>query len=169
MIWIGFIVAFAVASCEVQCYATCLTQDSLNKCSQKCCQFDNILFENGKVYYFDGKERIELEIEDIHYEMPKKVDFVPRPKQEPVLIAKNNYESLSNTLPGNKCEQKCNKFCRTADDGCYEDCNKKYCATNEKVSGPNYYLFAFFSVIGIFLVKWVVTPKNYEEKYYKLD
>ena len=170
MLWIGLFLIGVYSYCETNCYANCLVTDTLNACSQECCVFDNIQFDNGKVLYFDGNAFIEVELEDTYYEMPVYDEYVPPPviikpyqpaEEKPEVKEEPQFESM--------CERKCYKRCETNTGNCFNKCTDKYCMPKEIPSSPDYFLWLLLGLASLYILKRLFTPKKYLDGYFKLE
>jgi hypothetical protein len=169
MIWIGLFIVGALSYCKTDCYVNCLQAKSLNKCSEECCKFDNISFDDGKVYFHDKNQKIEIELEEIFYPMPQKTEYVAKTPETKAKSTKNPYDSLKNLIPGTPCQQKCVRYCRTRYDTCYTDCNSERCEPKAVPAAPNYALYIVLAIVGLYIIKRIFTPQKYLDGYFKLD
>lgn len=159
------------ASCETNCYVTCLSESSLNTCSRTCCKFEFIEYEDDKVYFIDGDSRLELELEEVYFELPKlpitsRVSEKPTP-YEP--IKETEVQPAENFV--NKCEEKCSRFCKKTGAKCLEKCNSSYCtSTGMPAESDNNYTTTILSIIGCFAVfALLARPKTYYDGYTRLE
>jgi hypothetical protein len=167
MFWVGLMIIKAYSLCDTYNYVACLANESLNKCSQQHCEFDNILFENGKVYYLDGEASIELEIEDKYFELPPVPEYIPIPrKNKPFVYTSSEPENLS--TPSTECEGKCYDYC-SGRPKCINTCNAQYCVEPPVPQSPNYILYIFTGFVSIYIIRKFMTPRKYLDGYFKLE
>lgn len=171
MLWIILLATGVYSECQSGCYSTCLSENSLNTCSQKCCKFKNIAFEDGNVFFIDGNEKILVEMEEVYFDIQKySVNY--KPAQTEVTTYKKS-DVQSNPFEGmtfnSVCEKKCSKHCSTQGLKCYNWCSDKFCSAKEPEQSPNYLWYAILGIGALYLMKkYVISPK-YDNGYVKLD
>jgi len=159
------------ANCETNCYVTCLSKSSLNTCSRACCKFDFIEYEDEKVFYIDGDTKLELELEEVYFEIPK------LPKASKVSERPAEYEAGEETevqaveIFASKCEEKCSRLCKKTGPKCLEKCSRSHCSTAQVPAGSDStYTITVLSILGCFVViALLARPKTYIDGYARLE
>ena len=169
MLWLGLLITTVYSYCERNCYVDCLREDTLNLCSEKCCEFENISFDNGKVYFFDGKSQIEVDLPEIYYPVPEIVSYVPKPRDTSDQTYVNPQETLPEKTFGSVCEGKCSRYCEKRGVTCFDRCMNKYCVAVDTPEATGYWWYILTTLVGLYIIKKVLTPKKYLNGYIKLE
>lgn len=162
-----FLITAVYGNCETDCYITCLSKSSLNTCSQTCCKFDHISFSDGKVFFVDGGEKLEIELEEVYFELPK-ISSSPKKTAEVETIIETKPEPVYQF--SSKCEEKCSKYCKKSGSKCFESCNSKYCTVAAIPEDTQFsWITILATVAGVAVIAGMLRPKTYYDGYRRLD
>lgn len=161
---LGFILILsaAYAECETSCYISCLAESDLTTCSKSCCTFKNILFEEDKVFYVHGDEKVEIELEPVYIEIPTAPTYKPKEHPaEPVLAPSRSVDPVT-------CEDKCLNYCKKTGSKCVDVCYSKHCISIPEPSS-SIWPKAIISVTCLTLLLGYLRSKQHEGGYIRLD
>jgi hypothetical protein len=160
MLGLFFILSSVKAKCEDSCFLPCLSTSDLTTCSKSCCSFDNILFEDDKIFYVSEGEKIEIEVDPVFIEIPSvpvEVKSYPAEVVEPATIYPDPVT----------CEDKCLNYCKKTGPKCVEVCRVKHCSSPQP-EASNTWTKLLVSVVVVVLIFACFKPKEEETGYVRL-